>query len=113
VKYRVVLTTPALEDLRRLYRFIVERELARDGGDLELAARAYDAIMRDTRSLERSPHRCRRCGDSEVRELVISFGASGYVALFDIVGDARVEVLAVRHQRELAYEPRKGTDDPS
>ena len=38
-----------------------------------------------------------------LRELVIPFGASGYVALFEIVGNDRVIVGAVRHQREDDY----------
>lgn len=40
----------------------------------------------------------------ELRELVISFGDSGYVALyrFDPTADA-VYVLAFRHQKEAGY----------
>ena len=38
-----------------------------------------------------------------LRELVIPFGASGYVALFEIVESDRVIVGAVRHQREDDY----------
>jgi mRNA-degrading endonuclease RelE of RelBE toxin-antitoxin system len=34
---------------------------------------------------------------------VISFGASGYVALFEIDDATTVTVLAVRHQREEDY----------
>jgi len=36
-------------------------------------------------------------------ELVISFGAAGYVALFEIEPDDIVTILAVRHQRESDY----------
>jgi hypothetical protein len=32
--------------------------------------------------------------------MVISFGAGGYVALFEIEADNTVTILAVRHQRE-------------
>ncbi|GAB1394795.1 hypothetical protein MASR1M60_29590 [Rhodocyclaceae bacterium] len=35
-----------------------------------------------------------------LRELVIPFGAVGYVALFEIDDAETVSVLAVRHQRE-------------
>lgn len=38
-----------------------------------------------------------------LRELVISFGAAGYVALFEIEPDDIVTILAVRHQRESDY----------
>jgi plasmid stabilization system protein ParE len=38
------------------------------------------------------------------RELVISFGRTGYVALYRFVlSENRVRVLAIRHQRELDY----------
>jgi len=38
-----------------------------------------------------------------LRELIIPFGASGYVALFEIAEDQTVTILAVRHQRESDY----------
>lgn len=41
---RVRLTRQARDDLDRLFDFIIERELARDGGDLDLAAQALAAI---------------------------------------------------------------------
>lgn len=37
---------------------------------------------------------------SELRELVISFGRTGYVALYRVVR-SQVEVLSIRHQREV------------
>jgi hypothetical protein len=36
------------------------------------------------------------------RELIIPFGNSGYVALYEIVSTSKVVVLAVRHQGEPA-----------
>ena len=38
-----------------------------------------------------------------LRELIIPFGASGYVALFEIDNRDCVTFLAVRHQREEDY----------
>ena len=38
-----------------------------------------------------------------LRELIIPFGASGYVALFEIDDSHTVTILAVRHQRESDY----------
>ncbi|MFO7812203.1 MAG: type II toxin-antitoxin system RelE/ParE family toxin [Pelovirga sp.] len=35
-----------------------------------------------------------------LRELIISFGARGYVALFEIEDNKTITILAVRHQRE-------------
>ncbi|REN15088.1 type II toxin-antitoxin system RelE/ParE family toxin, partial [Mycobacterium tuberculosis] len=51
-----------------------------------------------------SPFTCRKAGDSPfIRELVIPFGASGYVALFEIEASDSIVVAAVRHQREDDY----------
>jgi hypothetical protein len=38
-----------------------------------------------------------------LRELIISFGRSGFVCLFRIVNAERIEVLTLRHQREEDY----------
>jgi hypothetical protein len=38
-----------------------------------------------------------------MREFIISFGAQGYVALFEIVDAETVIIGAVRHQRESDY----------
>ena len=40
----------------------------------------------------------------ELRELVISFGKTGYVALYRFLpAPEQVRILAIRHQRELDY----------
>jgi plasmid stabilization system protein ParE len=44
--------------------------------------------------------------EDDLRELVISFGASGYIALYRfVVQSDEVRVLALRHQREIGYLP--------
>jgi plasmid stabilization system protein ParE len=44
--------------------------------------------------------------EGELRELVISYGRTGYVALYRfVIGRDQVHVLALRHQRELGYLP--------
>jgi len=102
--YAVLLTREADEDLERLFDFMLERELSREGGELELAAEAIGAIKAGLKVLERFPFTCRKAGESPfLRELVIPFGATGYVALFEIVDDKTVVVAAVRHQREDDY----------
>jgi len=55
--------------------------------------------------LEASPFSCRKAAPDNtfLRELIIAFGASGYVALFEIDDGKTVTVLAVRHQREDDY----------
>ena len=102
--FRVRLTREAQDDLERLFDFVLERELARDSGDLALAEQALAAIRSGLATLSTSPFTCRKAGQSPfLRELIIPFGRSGYVALFEIEDAANVVVLAVRHQLEDDY----------
>jgi plasmid stabilization system protein ParE len=104
VIYRVVLTKEAEDDLLRLFDFMVERELAREDGDLSLPQRAIEAIREAFKLLERFPFSCRKAGQSPfLRELVIPFGHTGYVALFEIIDNKTVAIGAIRHQREDDY----------
>ncbi|ABO55430.1 type II toxin-antitoxin system RelE/ParE family toxin [Burkholderia vietnamiensis] len=99
--YMVRFTPAASRDLSELYTFIVER----DDADVELAERALAAIASGIATLESSPFTCRKAHPSMpfLRELLIPFGASGYVALFEIDDSRTVTVVAVRHQRESDY----------
>lgn len=99
--YRLRFTEEAEADLVRLFQFLLER----DAADLSLAERALDAIRKALRSLEFMPFSFRKTvpGNPFIREIVIPFGASGYVALYEIENDETVTVLAVRHQREDDY----------
>lgn len=98
--FRVTFSEEAAADLERLFDFILERELDSETGDLELPARAIQAIKSSVRLLEHSPFACRKIGDSPfVREMVVSFGSAGYVALYEILGN-EVVIGAIRHQRE-------------
>lgn len=99
--YTVRFTRAASDDLDRLYGFIVEG----DDADVELASRALVAITAGIATLESSPFTCRKAHSSMpfLRKLIIPFGASGYVELFEIDDDQTVTILAVRHQRESDY----------
>ena len=80
---------------------MLERELARDGGDLWLAEQAVAAIRASFATLASSLFTCRKAGQSPfLRELIIPFGRAGHVALFEIASPTEVVVVAVRHQRE-------------
>jgi plasmid stabilization system protein ParE len=104
VSFRVRFTREAQADLERLFDFVLERELAREGGDLALAERALLAIRAGVATLKTSPFTCRKAGQSPfLRELIIPFGRTGYVALFEIEGAADVVITAVRHQLEDDY----------
>ena len=96
--YKVRLTAEALEDLDRLYGFLLERD--------DAAKRALAAIERAFELLAYSPFSCRRAllqKNPRWRELLIPLGHSGYVALFEIDDGRTVTVTAVRHQREEDY----------
>ena len=44
--------------------------------------------------------------EGELRELVISYGQTGYVALYRfVVSKKEIRILAIRHQRELGFQP--------
>ena len=104
MSFRVHLTRDAEADLERLFDFVLERELERSGGDLALAEQALLAIRAGLATLKTSPFTCRKAAQSPfLRELVISFGRWGYVALFEIVDPGNVVVAAVRHQLEDDY----------
>ncbi len=100
--YTVLLTREAREDLERLEDFLAE--MALDLQDFSLPGRAVQAIRNETRVLETNPYTCRKVGSNPLeRELVIPFGTSGYVALFQIVSETEVVICALRHQREDDY----------
>lgn len=42
----------------------------------------------------------------DIRELVISYGATGYIALYRfLVPQDEIRILAIRHQREIGFVP--------
>jgi plasmid stabilization system protein ParE len=98
VSYRVRYTRAARDDLKRLHAFLLER-------DPQAAALARDAIGKSITVLQEFPFTCRKAVPNSpfLRELVIPFGATGYVALFEIEDSETVTVLAIRHQREDDY----------
>lgn len=103
-RYAVLFSREAEKDLERLFDHLLERELGSAAGDLDIPERALQAIRHACEFLAHSPFSCRKAGSSSfVRELVIPFGAQGYVALFEVVSEHTVIVGAVRHQRESDY----------
>lgn len=71
----------------------------------EAARRAGQIIERQFLLLEKTPDMGRPLPElPELRELVITFGDSGYAALYHHEpADDRVYVLAFRHQKEAGY----------
>jgi len=98
VSYRVRYTRAAREDLLRLFSFLLER-------DPQAAILARVAIGKSIVALQEFPFSCRKAAPNNpfLREMVIPFGAAGYVALFEIEDNETVTILAIRHQREEDY----------
>ena len=67
--------------------------------------RALTAMRRGVGLLKFSPYSCRKVSTSalRLREMLLPFGALGYIVLFEIEPPSTVTVLAVRHQREDDY----------
>jgi plasmid stabilization system protein ParE len=94
---RLIWAPSALDDVRRLHRFLAEKKL-------NAAKRAVKAMREGVKILAQQPGVGRPVEDmdAEFREWMIDFGDSGYVALYRFDGQTAV-ILAVRHQRELGY----------
>ena len=100
----VVELSPAAEaDLERLFDFLLNQ--ADTTEDLDRAQSAIDAIRATVQHrLAITPFSFRKAAQNPAqRELIIPFGGTGYVALYEIVSTSKVLVLAVRHQREEDY----------
>jgi plasmid stabilization system protein ParE len=92
----VQLSPRAVADLERIFEFIAERDPA-------LALETITKVREAVQILARHPL-IGRLVDTHRRELIISKGRTGYVALyrwFDATETALV--LRVRHQREAGY----------
>ena len=95
---QVRLAARALADISRLHRFLQVK-------DAEAAKRAVQTLRAAFLPLTRFSMLGRPVEDhDDLRELVIDFGASGYLALyrFEPALDT-VTVLALKHQREDDY----------
>ena len=94
---RLQFATRAFEDLDRLTDFLLDRAP-------ELAAETVPLILGGLRTLKDHPL-IGRPVEADLRELLISRGRTGYIALYryNPANDV-VLVLRVRHQRELHFD---------
>jgi plasmid stabilization system protein ParE len=95
---RLIVTEGAARGLERCRRFLTAR-------NPQAAVRAGQAIARQMLLLQTAPNIGRPYAEiPELRELLIGFGDSGYVALYrHEPADDAVYVLAFRHQKEAGY----------
>jgi plasmid stabilization system protein ParE len=103
MSFVVQLSLAAEADLERLFEFLLD--LAETTEDLDRAQAAIDAIRATVQHrLSTTPFSFRKAAQNPVqRELIIPFGGTGYVALYEIVSASEVLVLALRHQSEEDY----------
>jgi len=94
----IVFAEEALADLERIFDFT----FARDGVE---ALQHIDRIRGAVMILEDHPEIGRPTEPgSNLRELVISHGRSGYVALYEhSPAEKLIRIAAIRHQREAGY----------
>lgn len=92
------LSRSAFSDIERFTDFLIEHES-------ESAARTFEVIINALEALRQHPY-IGRAIEGGLRELIISRGRTGYVALyeFDRVRD-EVVIHRVRHQLEAGYSP--------
>lgn len=95
---RVIITQGAAVGLERCRLFLI-------GKNPLAARRAGQAIENQLMLLETAPDIGRPLEDfPDLRELVIAFGESGYVALYNHERETdAVYILAFRHQKEAGY----------
>ena len=96
---RLIWSPEALADVQRLYRFLAEK-------NPEAARRAAGTVRDGMQIIADHPNAGRPVDDMdpEFLEWPISFGASGYIALYHLQQDTAL-VVAVRHQKEVGYQP--------
>ena len=93
---RWLVSVDAAQDLEELVDFLRTHQA-------EYAVETIDLILNALNILEQHPH-IGRLVQNQLRELIISRGKTGYVALYEYDEAAdMVLVLAIRHQREAGY----------
>jgi plasmid stabilization system protein ParE len=99
-RYIVEVSDAAQEDIERLHDFL-------SNIDIRLADKAIGEILKGYDFLKIFPQSCRLASFNEpgstYRELIVNFGKSGYLVLFEINDENTLTIIAVRHQRESGY----------
>jgi plasmid stabilization system protein ParE len=95
---KVVYSAGSLDNIESAFQFLRDK-------NPDAALSAVEAIQSAVNNLAAHPLVGRRV-EGELRELIISYGHSGYVAFYRfVVSHDEVRILAIRHQRELGFQP--------
>ena len=93
---QVVYSENALGNLQRAFEFLAEHDPGAGAAAAAVIREAVDTLARHPligRSVE-----------EDLRELVISYGRTGHIALYQFLpAQDQIWILAIRHQRELDY----------
>ena len=93
---RLIYAQQSFSDLKRLTNFLLDSDPAAAAGTVDLITEAVSVLRRHPL--------IGRPAEGELRELVISRGRSGYLALYSYeAAEDVVLILAIRHQREAGY----------
>lgn len=95
--YIIRWTPYAIECIDSIYLFLEKKDKA-------VATKAAQCIFNKLKLLSQFPNIGTATNDldPEHREIVIPFGSSGYIVLYEIREDT-ILVLSVRHQKETGY----------
>ena len=94
----IVYSGRSLEHIERTFQFIIQENPG-------AAIAAVHSIRSAIENLAAHPLIGRRV-EGEIRELVVSYGQTGYIALYRFVVQLdEVRILALRHQREVGFRP--------
>ena len=96
--YLVLWSESALAGLQRVYSFLAEK-------NEDAAVAAFKTIRQAALLLETFPEAGRPVDDldPEHRELLIPFGGSGYLALYEMRKNNVLLLLSLKHQKESGY----------
>ncbi len=99
-RYQVEVSVAAQEDVEQLHDFLSDI-------DMRLADKAIGEIFKGYTFLQTFAQSCRLASFNQpgtaYRELIVNFGKSGYLVLFEINDEKTLTIIAVRHQRERGY----------
>lgn len=98
MSYLVLWSNKALNDLQRVYDFLSEK-------NEDAAIEAFKTIRQAAIFLENFPGAGRPATDldPEHREIVVPFGVSGYVFVYEVNENQEILILALKHQKEADY----------
>jgi plasmid stabilization system protein ParE len=96
---QVIYTPNALRDLEKLRTFL-------KGRGRDVAQRAVSVIKKEIEKAKNNPERFRPATEIPYyREIVIDFGASGYIARFRYEKGGDIYIVRIKHQLEDELEP--------